>query len=127
MYGSDAVVSGLWTVDFSTFGTRHRVPYILPIHQFLYLFRLNGNVSHQVEVAVFLNDKIVFQADAYAFFRDIDPRFDCKHHSRNNWLVHGTHIMHVQTQMVRSTVHKVFFVQWMGGILLADLVFIQEP
>src|SRR5690554_5066364 len=111
---------GLWTVDCRLRKTRHPAPDFrhpashistLPIHQLFYLFRLDRNILHQVQVAIFLDHEIVFQADAYSFFRNINSRLYGEYHSWDNWLVHGAYIVYVQSQMMGGAVHKVLFVQ----------------
>jgi len=83
-------------------------------HARFYFVDRDGDVLHQVFVAIFSDPEIVFNAHAHFLFLNINSRFNSKYHPGLDGLGAGSKVMHVDTKVVRNTVIEVFTI---GAVL----------
>ncbi len=82
---------------------------LVPRHQRLNLVGLDRYVSHEIEIIILTNDKIIFQSNAHVFIRDVNARFDSEHHPFGKWFVGRGDIVDIKSQVMRCSMHEVFF------------------
>lgn len=99
---------------------------LLLIHQLLNLLRLNGDISHQVQMHFFLNDNIIFQTNPYTFFWNINLRPNSKHHSNGNGRIDRPYIVNIQSNMMKGPMQEIFFEGRPFGILVFHIGLIDQ-
>src|SRR5437762_1111719 len=78
------------------------------LHQHFDLVGFDGDVGHQIDVAVLAHQDRVFQADGETLFANVNARLDGDDPARADRFRGQTHIVHVQTDRVADAVHEIF-------------------
>ncbi len=99
-----------------------RLSAYLLIHQFLYFFGFNRNISHQIPIAILGNENIIFQTNPQFFFWNVYTRFTRKYHAGFKTTVLIANIVHVQAQEVGRAVGEKFLVCGPSAVLPGNVV-----
>ena len=83
-------------------------------------------MSHEVVKAVLGDDDVVLEADAEVFLADVDARLDRKDVARRDGLVPVADVVDVEANEVRRAVHEVLLVGGPSGVLLFDVVAVDQ-
>ena len=94
------------------------------IHDFLDLLRFDGNIFHQVENPVFFNYNIIFDPDPQALVTDVNSRLNSPNLAYLHFVVHVSHIVNVQSQLMSRAVHKILEEERLVLILFLNILFV---
>jgi hypothetical protein len=69
-------------------------------HELFDFFCFNRDIGHEVGVGIFADEEIVFEADADAFFADVDAGLDGEEHAFGEGGVWRADIVNIESEMV---------------------------
>ena len=83
-------------------------------------------MRHEIVEAVFGDDDVVLEADAEIFLADVDAGLDREDVARRDGLVPVADVVDVEANEVRRAVHEVLLVGGPSGVLLFDVVAVDQ-